>query len=239
MEEMMKNIAFRAALALAAACTISSAAQAITLDGVLDLDGSYGPFKAIALDSPTPPNGNFQTPGPFADSNQAFYSKAEPGMVYFFIASDDMTLPFSNIYLDLDPHNDNGSDLGFEVTNDRAFVPGVAGYAEALDGLNFVVGTSGFEFSISNALLTSPIAGLSNHPLASIGGDVVLRLSQTGGYAVVGGETYGPNRLGRVTLIDAATAVPEPASWAMLIGGFGLVGGTMRRSRQAKTLTYA
>jgi hypothetical protein len=27
------------------------------------------------------------------------------------------------------------------------------------------------------------------------------------------------------------TAVPEPASWAMLIAGFGLVGGTMRHRR--------
>ena len=31
----------------------------------------------------------------------------------------------------------------------------------------------------------------------------------------------------------AAGAVPEPASWAMMLGGFGLVGGAMRR-RKAK-----
>ncbi|NJC35214.1 hypothetical protein GGR88_002728 [Sphingomonas jejuensis] len=29
----------------------------------------------------------------------------------------------------------------------------------------------------------------------------------------------------------AAAAVPEPATWAMMIGGFGLVGGAMRRRR--------
>jgi hypothetical protein len=29
------------------------------------------------------------------------------------------------------------------------------------------------------------------------------------------------------------SAVPEPATWAMMIGGFGLVGGTMRRRRIA------
>jgi len=28
-----------------------------------------------------------------------------------------------------------------------------------------------------------------------------------------------------------AGAVPEPSSWLMLISGFGLVGGTMRRRR--------
>ena len=39
--------------------------------------------------------------------------------------------------------------------------------------------------------------------------------------------------LGGQTNIDAVslTAVPEPASWAMLIAGFGLVGGAMRRRR--------
>ncbi len=34
-------------------------------------------------------------------------------------------------------------------------------------------------------------------------------------------------------------AVPEPASWAMLIAGFGLVGATMRRRRTAMTSVMA
>jgi PEP-CTERM motif len=36
-----------------------------------------------------------------------------------------------------------------------------------------------------------------------------------------------------VTLVDQISAVPEPASWAMLIAGFGLAGATMRRRRIA------
>ena len=28
-------------------------------------------------------------------------------------------------------------------------------------------------------------------------------------------------------------AVPEPASWAMLVAGFGVMGGTLRRRRAA------
>ena len=37
---------------------------------------------------------------------------------------------------------------------------------------------------------------------------------------------------------EVAGAVPEPASWAMLIGGFGVVGGTLR-SRRRTTVAFA
>ena len=33
---------------------------------------------------------------------------------------------------------------------------------------------------------------------------------------------------------DTTAAVPEPASWAMMVGGFGVVGGTMRRRRRTR-----
>ena len=35
------------------------------------------------------------------------------------------------------------------------------------------------------------------------------------------------------------SAVPEPSTWAMMIGGFGIVGGAMRRRRSTTTVTYA
>lgn len=35
--------------------------------------------------------------------------------------------------------------------------------------------------------------------------------------------------LDNISLTDFGTSVPEPASWAMMIAGFGLVGGAMRR----------
>jgi hypothetical protein len=38
--------------------------------------------------------------------------------------------------------------------------------------------------------------------------------------------------LGFRTFVEAAaTPAPEPATWALLVGGFGIVGGTMRRRR--------
>lgn len=35
---------------------------------------------------------------------------------------------------------------------------------------------------------------------------------------------------------DVVAAVPEPASWAMMLGGFGLIGGTLRASRRRPIL---
>jgi hypothetical protein len=40
---------------------------------------------------------------------------------------------------------------------------------------------------------------------------------------------------GCVTFTSGIAAVPEPASWAMMIGGTGLVGGAMRRRRSVST----
>jgi probable HAF family extracellular repeat protein len=44
------------------------------------------------------------------------------------------------------------------------------------------------------------------------------------GYGTIGGQTHA--------FLLTPNAVPEPASWAMMIVGFGMVGGAMRRKRR-------
>lgn len=41
------------------------------------------------------------------------------------------------------------------------------------------------------------------------------------------------------TVAAAAGAVPEPASWALMLGSFGLVGGTMRSRRRTMATRFA
>jgi len=43
--------------------------------------------------------------------------------------------------------------------------------------------------------------------------------------------------LGQTTTPSGVTAIPEPATWAMMLGGFGLLGGAMRRRHRQVTVT--
>ncbi len=88
-------------------------------------------------------------------------------------------------------------------------------------------------------LLDSGVMGLFNIT------ESILFTGGTGRYAGASGSAFGtgtvqfglyegsPASFGNFTFEGTVTApgIPEPASWAMLIVGFGLVGGIVRRNR--------
>ena len=47
------------------------------------------------------------------------------------------------------------------------------------------------------------------------------------------------DNLFKINFETTAAAVPEPASWAMMIGGFGVVGGALRRRKANTSVRYA
>lgn len=107
----------------------------------------------------------------------------------------------------------NGGSAG-GTSGTPAFVAG--GWLNALNGVAYseqIVGSRGF--------LT-----YSGYFIANINGTFSLSFSGTGGDNV----NIGP-LLDNVLVTQAA--VPEPASWALLITGFGLVGAARRRQRLA------
>lgn len=63
-----------------------------------------------------------------------------------------------------------------------------------------------------------------------------LRSTENAGFAM---PTVDPNsgRFGP-NFLFADTAVPEPSTWAMLILGFGVIGGAMRRGRHSLRLAF-
>lgn len=102
------------------------------VDGVLDAD--YGAVKSTVLFDTTAPIGNFGSPGNTNHlAGYGIYLAADATNVYgFFKADRDIdSLPFSNIYFRTTASG--GSNVGFEVTNDRAFTPGVGGVLHARD----------------------------------------------------------------------------------------------------------
>ena len=229
-------------LAAAAACVFfaSAASAQVAIDGTRD--AAYGAAKSTVFYLPGTPQNNFNAPTPFTEGvGYSVYLTSDANNVYGFLQTNPAgggtsAGNFANLYFDIDPQNNNGSDIGFEVTNSRGFVAGGSGYAPV--GINYFQGNGLLEFLIPNSAFTAPLAGLASQyelgqQFATIGSTVTLRLSQSFGYSVAGGATYGNDRLGSVTLggTAMAAAVPEPASWAMMIGGFGLAGGVMRRRR--------
>ena len=63
---------------------------------------------------------------------------------------------------------------------------------------------------------------------ATLTGSVVLTAGQRFGAIVDANGAYGGDS---TAVTFGITAVPEPAQWALMIGGFGMVGGAMRRRR--------
>ncbi len=122
-----------------------------------------------------------------------------------------------------------------------------------------VAATSGLiEFNPTGVTLTQgktyvaflSTAGIANNT-GSIGVDSCFNAGCTAPDANLGFAVTGTNRSGDVTwsnnfgiydLKFSATVtapVPEPATWAMMIGGFGAIGGTMRYRRRKTTVSFA
>lgn len=107
--------------------------------------------------------------------------------------------------------------------------------------------TSGQVFSFQiNFFSTADVSQSIGAVIGNTGSGGAIEFNDyAGGEAHNGGSIYGiaanplPGDLGFRSFVDVTTgAVPEPASWALMIGGFALAGCAMRRPK-VETMRFA
>ncbi len=99
------------------------------------------------------------------------------------------------------------------------------------------VGPGGAAINFGTLLGTLSASPSSPSDFFTIGYGTNVTLAAAGNIYALVNDTYRPNDVGSYDV--SVAAVPEPASWAMMIGGFGMVGGAMRRRKLSAKVTYA
>lgn len=115
--------------------------------------------------------------------------------------------------------------LSFYLANGTAFGPAIAGssFSATVGSTTFSLPSDFFAFDYAPTPFT------------------VIYTADSTSTAVTFTFRNDPNfwYLDNVTIAETA-AVPEPASWAMMVAGFGLIGGAARRRRKVSTsVTFA
>lgn len=121
----------------------------------------------------------------------------------------------------------NGSyTTSFAASNVFSFV---AGSVDSYNNLTLMFSDGGVSQLFGNAI----IGGLDASSKPS--GTVTYRVTSG---ALLTGATFG-SAVNAFEFDNLASAVPEPAAWGMMILGFGLIGGVMRRRSVSTKVRFA
>jgi hypothetical protein len=126
------------------------------------------------------------------------------------------------------------------IRNGAAQAPllyGVLGMSFSFDGASAI----GFDYADTGAVdgvgfnlfaYLSDDSGFSYRPTASSGFIGMITNRAVTHLTLTGRSGYGYRTMTVDTMRLANAAVPEPAGWAMMVGGFGLIGGALRSGRR-------
>ncbi len=105
-----------------------------------------------------------------------------------------------------------------------------------------IAGVYDAAFAGGTANLLAPFQAFSHNTGTSTNLDwrtYAFNFNATGAQSTLAfGNISGGNNAG-VLLDSVSVSVPEPAAWALMISGFGLVGGAMRKRRTTVNVTFA
>ena len=136
----------------------------------------------------------------------------------------------------------NSGNFGFGTDGYPTGAAVTIDFASAVSGVSFTFNNYGNNtgddsiyqaFDAANALISSgSLANVNGFSLVNVAGSGIKSL------VISNGSGGGYNWVYGVGELTYNGGVPEPAAWAMMLAGFGLVGAAMRR-RQTAQVTYA
>lgn len=137
------------------------------------------------------------------------------------------------------PFGEISGDFHIAFDNSSSFSAILAGLT--VDGLNFA-GPTYMAYDATKDLLTvgsDPFLGGYHYNAGQYGFYVdhaSTNFSSSGLNYQFGGTLWKSTN---VTLTPLAAAVPEPAAWMVMLGGFGMIGGALRSRRKAAVRVIA
>jgi hypothetical protein len=190
--------------------------------------------EAQVLFTQPAPTGPIGSPGSVSYN---FNSTGGPGSAVFdingFVSLDGFGNGYTDIftlYLNAAPIYSASFDLGGGGTNTVFFKP--AGATETATS-----------FGAPPPGQPSFLGGLASLfvPLSFANGSNTLTFDYTGGDQGLGDEAWGISNLVVTGVGREVGGVPEPSTWAMMLLGFGLLGGALRAAsrRNERAVSYA
>lgn len=209
-----------------------------TVHSYMRLDGTYQSGQVAGIFGDTIKfNGGAGTSATFSFS---FDGTIETGEA---VNSSLYTYVFSNLYVfeaSAGATWNNFSSHSGALINQSKFVVYNPAVGESLseyveDMMSGTISLSGpGEYSVFAALSIS--AAINSNP-----GTVIMDFMNTGRFGITAdpGVTYSSASGVFLDSTAPTGAVPEPATWAMMIGGFAMAGSALRRQRRRQVLQFA